>query len=51
MFSATRAAQMMYKGTPLERLTLEAGADYMSTIKVASETIEKKYPRVAYAKI
>ncbi|KKZ61024.1 hypothetical protein EMCG_00648 [[Emmonsia] crescens] len=51
MFTATKAIQMVYKGTPIERLTVEAGVNYFNTIKTASGDIEKKYPRVAYAKI
>ncbi|EEH03131.1 conserved hypothetical protein [Histoplasma capsulatum G186AR] len=51
MFTPTKAMQMVYKGISLETLGLEAGPEFMKTVNIASGSIEKKYPRVAYAQI
>ncbi|KAK2759104.1 hypothetical protein FQN54_003203 [Arachnomyces sp. PD_36] len=51
MYAPTKAMQMMYKGTPLEKLAVDAGVGYFTTVGSASGSIEQKYPRVSFAKI
>jgi hypothetical protein len=42
MYAPTKAMQMMYKGTPVEKLVGDAGVGYFNTTLSASGSIEKK---------
>ncbi|EGE01732.1 hypothetical protein TEQG_00776 [Trichophyton equinum CBS 127.97] len=51
MFNATRVLGVAYRGISLEALGMEAGVGYSSTVDIAGNNIEKKFPVVVEGRV